>query len=152
MNIKTGVALVSAVFLFLLDRILKNWAVNSLYNQKISLIKEWLEMELFQNKNIAFSIKIPEFIIVPVIVLIIIGLAYYFIKAIKSSHIIKATSFLFVIIGAISNLYDRLQFGYVIDFINFKYWPVFNIADVMISAGIIGLIWTLFYYKNTNKR
>ena len=43
--------------------------------------------------------------------------------------------------GAIGNLIDRIAYGYVIDFLDFKVWPVFNIADSMISAGavIIGI-------------
>ena len=37
--------------------------------------------------------------------------------------------------GAIGNLYDRLQNGLVIDFFDFRFWPVFNIADVAICIG-----------------
>jgi signal peptidase II len=38
--------------------------------------------------------------------------------------------------GALGNLADRLQHGYVIDFIDFKIWPVFNLADVAIVTGV----------------
>ena len=37
--------------------------------------------------------------------------------------------------GAIGNLIDRIQFGQVIDFLDFRVWPVFNIADSAISIG-----------------
>ena len=37
--------------------------------------------------------------------------------------------------GAMGNLIDRLRFGYVIDFLDFRVWPVFNIADACISVG-----------------
>ena len=39
--------------------------------------------------------------------------------------------------GTVGNLIDRLRFGYVTDFINFKVWPVFNIADSAVTVGII---------------
>ena len=39
--------------------------------------------------------------------------------------------------GAIGNLYDRIFFGYVIDFIDFQIWPVFNIADSAITSGAV---------------
>lgn len=42
--------------------------------------------------------------------------------------------------GAIGNLIDRLCYGYVIDFIDFKFWPVFNVADSAISVGAVCLV------------
>jgi signal peptidase II len=42
--------------------------------------------------------------------------------------------------GAVSNLIDRLAFGYVIDYIDLKVWPAFNIADAAVTIGMIGVI------------
>jgi lipoprotein signal peptidase len=42
--------------------------------------------------------------------------------------------------GGISNIIDRLQFGCVIDFIDLKFWPIFNLADIYITIGVIILI------------
>ena len=42
--------------------------------------------------------------------------------------------------GLIGNLIDRIRLGYVIDFLDFRIWPVFNIADMAISASVVGLI------------
>jgi signal peptidase II len=47
--------------------------------------------------------------------------------------------------GLFGNLVDRLFRGYVIDFINFTFWPAFNIADAAISIATIGLI--IYYWK-----
>ncbi|MBR9677044.1 signal peptidase II [Candidatus Woesearchaeota archaeon] len=52
-----------------------------------------------------------------------------------------------IIAGAIGNLIDRLFFGYVIDFINLRVWPVFNIADSAITIGAIMLILIAFKKK-----
>ncbi|MCX5681683.1 MAG: signal peptidase II, partial [Candidatus Omnitrophica bacterium] len=49
-------------------------------------------------------------------------------------------AFSLIIGGAFGNLIDRLQFGYVIDFIDFRIWPVFNIADSAITVGAFLLI------------
>jgi len=45
--------------------------------------------------------------------------------------------------GAVGNLVDRLRFGYVTDFIDFGFWPAFNIADSAVTIGIIILIYSL---------
>jgi signal peptidase II len=54
----------------------------------------------------------------------------------------------FILAGALGNLYDRLFLGYVIDFIEIHYgnfyWPIFNIADISISIGVILLLYTTF--------
>ena len=49
-----------------------------------------------------------------------------------------------ILAGALGNLIDRLRLGAVIDFIDFKIWPVFNIADTSITIGAIMLAWCLW--------
>ena len=46
--------------------------------------------------------------------------------------------------GALGNLADRLHLGYVVDFLDFRVWPVFNVADVAITIGVGLLILELF--------
>lgn len=45
--------------------------------------------------------------------------------------------------GAVGNLIDRLRLGYVIDFLDVRIWPVFNVADCGIVTGVIVLFWLL---------
>ncbi len=49
----------------------------------------------------------------------------------------------FILAGALGNLIDRLFFGYVIDFLDFRIWPVFNVADSAITIGAILLGWSI---------
>jgi signal peptidase II len=44
--------------------------------------------------------------------------------------------------GALGNYLDRLARGYVVDFIHLTHWPVFNVADVLVSAGLVLMAWT----------
>lgn len=46
-----------------------------------------------------------------------------------------------VLAGGISNLLDRWRYGGVVDYINLKVWPVFNLADLAISAGVLYCLW-----------
>lgn len=52
---------------------------------------------------------------------------------------------IFVLAGIVGNVIDRIVHGFVIDFINLKWWPVFNVADSAISLGVVGLI--IFMWK-----
>lgn len=51
---------------------------------------------------------------------------------------------IFVAAGAAGNLVDRLRYGYVVDFLDFKIWPVFNFADAAICIGVLYLVWGYF--------
>jgi signal peptidase II len=88
------------------------------------------------------------FIIFSIIVIFIIS---YILKKGKEPEYI---AFSFVLAGALGNLYDRIFYGYVIDFIEFHYknfyWPIFNIADIAISIGIILLLYSMFLKRNKN--
>ena len=50
--------------------------------------------------------------------------------------------------GSIGNLLDRDLFGHVIDFIDFRFWPVFNFADAFINVGVFLLIVALLFKKD----
>lgn len=137
------------IFTFFLDLITKNYALSSLIiNHSIS-INNFLNFTLAFNHGAAFSFLSDAggwqrwfFIIFSLIVILII--TYILVKEKNSQYI----AFSFVIGGAIGNLYDRILYGYVIDFIEFHYnsfyWPIFNIADIAISIGIILLLYSMF--------
>lgn len=74
----------------------------------------------------------------------IIFIAYLLIsRKIKEKVFIYSISL--ILAGALGNLIDRIRFGAVIDFLDFKIWPVFNIADTSISTGVILLAWIALF-------
>ena len=54
--------------------------------------------------------------------------------------------------GTLGNLIDRLRFGYVIDFIDFGFWPAFNVADSAITVGVIIFAYSLLRLARAEKR
>lgn len=112
------------------------------------------------NKNIAFGIPLPELIFWPIIVIIVILLFLEFRKCFMpicvsdgNQSSLRRPNPLYLAIalaGILSNLIDRLFFGCVIDFIDLKFWPLFNLADVMIVMGAILLIIQNFNTKAKN--
>lgn len=49
--------------------------------------------------------------------------------------------------GAVSNLIDRIRLGHVVDFFDFRVWPVFNVADIAIVLGTSAVLWALFVQR-----
>ena len=140
-------------FTFFLDLITKNYAVNNLLLNHSVIINAFLNFTLAFNYGAAFSFLSDAggwqrwfFVIFSMVVISFI--AYILIKDKDSEYI--AYSFIFG--GALGNLYDRFLLGYVIDFIEFHYnnfyWPIFNIADIAISIGIILLLYSMFSRDN----
>ena len=55
-----------------------------------------------------------------------------------------ATPFLIMLtLGAVGNLIDRIRLGYVVDFLDVRIWPIFNVADIGIVSGVFLLFWLL---------
>ena len=49
--------------------------------------------------------------------------------------------------GALGNLWDRIQTGLVVDFLDFRIWPVFNVADIAICVGTGLILWDMIQNK-----
>src|SRR6056300_392363 len=99
------------------------------------LITHKFDNLLVKNFGSAFSLPIPK----EILILIAFGMIAWVIWSYYENLLEEKFSIL-ILAGAIGNLIDRIYFGYVIDFINLKIWPVFNIADIYITFAIFLLI------------
>ena len=144
-----------------LDQWSKQWALDTLYIKssgvdtiapaKASLlysknieVTSWFNFHLVGNKGAAWGIfkDLPEqWRVTFFTVLTLVALTFMVFMYLQSyAHKLTRLSLILVVGGAIGNLIDRLNIGYVIDFIDWHYgaqhWPTFNIADVWISVGV----------------
>ncbi|MDD5353989.1 MAG: signal peptidase II [bacterium] len=116
--------------------------------QSIPVIHKIFHFTYVQNSGGAFGIlrgRTNLFIIISIIVILFI--VYFMFKEEKKDYFVKVVC-AFVLGGAISNLIDRIRLGYVVDFVDFQVWPVFNIADSAISIGMVLLFIRLFFKKD----
>lgn len=132
-----------AIFFITLDRFLK---ITSLQQINTELISDWLKFSLAKNYYIAFSIPLTGMLLNYTIFFIILALIFSFLLNHKQLIDIKI-AFFFIILGASSNLFDRLKYGYVVDYLSVKWFTVFNIADVMIVCAICYLLLLEFRKK-----
>jgi len=147
------------IFVFILDRISKIYILNLLEtnNQVDIYIFSFLKLYLIWNKGIAFglfSFEQNSFYNFITILIIIINLVII-IMIIKSKDI-KAYLLIFILGGSLGNLFDRIYYSAVPDFIDFHindfHWFIFNVADVFICLGVICLIIVEFIFNKTSKK
>ncbi len=125
----------------LLDRLSKVWALSSLKGKEgVTLIKGFFKLEYLENRGAAFGILQNKLMLLTLVTLVIIsGMIYYIMKYKPKSKLVRI-SFAMIISGALGNLYDRVFYKYVVDFIllHYKdvyYFPTFNIADMLVVIG-----------------
>ena len=107
-------------------------------NESVPIIKNFFHLTLIHNTGAAFGIFRNQGILLMWLSIIVIGFIFFFYDKITEDKHIEFFSAL-ILGGAIGNLIDRLAFGYVIDFLDFRIWPAFNIADSAITIGAISL-------------
>ena len=146
-----------SLFVFLLDILSKNFIQKKIiYGEQVE-ITSFLSLVHFQNTGAAFSFLSDQggwqrYFLITISLLAVLYIPWL-INQYKKNILIVIGLFL-ILGGAIGNLYDRISYGYVIDFIYLHiaefYWPAFNIADSAISLGVLLFLYGSF--KNYKKR
>ena len=145
------------ITIFFIDRLSKYWAIKNLNNedQFQIILSPYLSLDLIWNKGIAFGLlsfgeRNLYNIITGLIILVTIIVIYLAIKA-KG---IEKYSFMMICGGSIGNIFDRLFYQAVPDFIDIHYenfhWFIFNVADIFITLGVFLLIFREFGLKIKN--
>jgi signal peptidase II len=144
-NKKTALIFFVAVFFLVLDRVFKYFSLYFFLKQPL-IISKYFKLDYFENKNISFSLPICPCILNILVVVMIIALLFCFVYLMLKKDFFKASILSFIIFGATSNFFDRMTYGFVIDYLNLSYFTVFNFADVSIFFGT--LVFVILVYKN----
>lgn len=132
---------------FLIDQVSKFLVIRYLAPIREIKILSFFSLAYQENTGVAFSLlsgKNSFFIFLSS--LIIIFLLFLFLKERRYNF-----PFALVLGGALGNLFDRVVRGKVIDFLNFRIWPVFNFADSVITIGIFFLFLSIFRKKKIDQ-
>ena len=143
------------ILIFLIDRVSKSYVINlftDINNQQI-FISSFLNIYLIWNEGIAFGLFSFEsekvYNLITLFISMINLLLVYIIFKLKD---IRRLFFLIILGGSLGNLFDRIFYKAVPDFIDFHignlHWFIFNPADIFISFGVICLILDEFVFKN----
>jgi len=105
----------------------------------------WITLVNHRNYGISFGIELPNFLATSLVILFLMILLYLFFMNSNYSKVYYL-GLIVSIGGGISNLIDRLTWGFVRDFISLSYLPIFNLADMAIVIGVSLIIIGIFIY------
>ena len=141
------ISIIFATLIFALDRISKIYVISLSDKALVSELfsSKFLNINLIWNEGIAFGLfSFDQHYLYNFLTLIILIVVLIVIIMIIKNKGLKKFSLLMIFGGAIGNLYDRIFFRAVPDFIDFHigefHWFVFNLADIFISIGVIFMI------------
>lgn len=138
--------------IFLLDFFSKKWALAHLPGHPVELFP-FFHLRYVENTGAAFGMMQGGNWLLVFVMLAIVAYLLKSWKELCSYGKWVEWGCIFILAGAIGNLYDRIALGFVVDFLDFRVWPVFNVADSFITIGgcLFGLS-LLFYKKEAGEK
>ncbi len=143
-----------SLLLFGLDRLSKSIVVSRLpLYESVPIISDFFHLTHVANTGALFGLmaglaapmRALVFITIPVLAIVLI-LAFQF--RTSEADFLAQSGLALILGGAMGNLYDRIAYGHVVDFLDFSlaghHWPAFNLADSTICLGVFTLILDLF--------
>ena len=134
-----------ALAIFLVDQFIKQLVHSTMFfGQSIPVLDGLIRLTYVRNTGAAFSLFLgfsPYLAIIGIAA--VLAIIYFHFKIPKKDyymHIALAC----VLGGSLGNVFDRIVRSYVVDYVDFRVWPVFNFADMMINLGMILIIIRLF--------
>jgi signal peptidase II len=139
-----GLALIIASVIFFADFVIKAYLRNNLAYSSIPIIKNIFHITVVFNKGAAFGIlQGRTFLLIASGIVFILFFVFLMNREGKRNPLFLIPCGL-ILGGAVSNLWDRIFLGFVVDYIDLRVWPVFNLSDSCITVGVGLLLWQSF--------
>ena len=131
------------VLVLAVDRATKVWALRRLAPRFSIPVLPFFHLTYVENTGAAFGIGSRRNGMFVAVAAGLLGALYWFQRKWTRENRWLFYGSALVAGGALGNLYDRLAYGFVVDFLDFRVWPVFNVADSCVSVGACCLAWGL---------
>ena len=133
--------------IFFLDRVSKIYILQFASNNLDTniYINQFLSLNLVWNKGVAFGLfSFEKSLIYNLITILIVIINLIILYLVFTSKDMRVYFFLMILGGSLGNLFDRLYYGSVVDFIDINFqgyhWFIFNVSDIFITTGVVCLI------------
>lgn len=134
------------------DQLTKALVMRSLVpGQSIPIIQDVFHLTYVLNPGAAFGILSNQRMFLLITGAVLILTTAYFYPLLKKSDGCLRVGATAILSGAVANLIDRIQTGFVVDFFDFRVWPVFNVADIAIVVGMGFMIYSILFRFDAGK-
>lgn len=135
-----------AVVFLALDQLLKQLVIAKMQvADTIPLLRNLVHITYVQNRGAAFGLFQNKLALFITVAILSVGVIIYYSRVLAPGNRWVQVALGFLLAGAVGNMIDRVAFGYVIDFIDLRFWPVFNLADIVINVGVGMLLVEMFW-------
>ncbi|MBU1113177.1 MAG: signal peptidase II [Candidatus Omnitrophica bacterium] len=141
------VVAVTAALVFFVDLVVKTYLRTYFAYQSIPVLNKIFRITVVFNTGAAFGLLKGNTALLIGLGLIFIGLFIFLIKSEAEKGLLFFISCGMILGGAISNLTDRVFLGYIVDYLDFRIWPVFNFSDSCITVGVALLLFRSLWKK-----
>jgi len=139
-----------AVMAFVIDRLTKVYFVEH-SDSELAIIQAWIWLRLHLNTGMAFSLPLFPIVYYSAVSVVIVGLLFRLAQIVQQHRLAEYAIIIFILIGAISNIIDRIYYGGVVDFIATRLGNVFNLADVYIVSAVLVWCSRVVWYEHKHK-
>lgn len=140
------------IFVFFIDQLVKHFVLISMYfGESIPVIPGVFHITFVLNPGAAFGMLEHQRWIFVAVAILVVTLVLLFYRKLQQESLITRMGAGLLLGGAIGNLVDRIQSGLVVDFLDFRVWPVFNIADIAICGGAAMIILDMWQRRNEDE-
>ena len=132
------------IFIVILDQVSK-WVVTQYLQpgESVALPGHLVYLTLVHNPGAAFGIFAHATPFLIMLTLGVLAAVWVHRSKVASQPMLLRLGLTLGLAGAVGNLIDRIRLGYVVDFLDVRIWPVFNVADIGIVSGVFLLFWLL---------
>ncbi len=141
-----------ALLIFAIDQLTKSWVSAGLAIGQswmpISALEPFVVIRHVRNSGAAFGMfPAAGNIFLVIAVVVVLGIVRYYYSRAHTAPLWVRVSLGLMLGGALGNMIDRIRFGFVVDFIDLGWWPVFNIADSAIVVGVTMLALYMAFFQ-----
>ena len=138
-----------SILTFVLDQVAK-WYVRSHFRlgESVPVVPDVFHWTYIVNHGAAFGVLMNQRWILLLVVVLLLGAMYMGRKKLATAPIYAQIGTGTLLGGALGNAWDRLYLGGVVDFFEFRIWPIFNVADIGICIGVPLLILYFWSYES----
>lgn len=142
----------AALLLVAADQVSKQFILVRLpIGESLPILPGLFHLTTVHNTGIAFGLFQNDPRLLTLLISVCVLLLLLFSWRVVQEPLLERLAYGFILGGAVGNLIDRVRFGWVIDFLDLRIWPVFNVADSGITIGVILFAWKILFVREKNE-